>query len=547
MQVSARIGRGLAVAAGALLMLWPAILNRYPLMYPDSIGYLGDGRPLARILFRYAPKGYPAMRSEFYSLGIFPFHWNLTPWPIVVWQALLTSWVLWLTLRSVLPQRTARRFAATFLILVALLSLLTSVSWYVSLPMPDILGPLLYLAIYLLVFARETLSRGERRALSALAFWAITAHSTHLMLGVGICFLLALLRFWPRNWVPHVSTLRRGFSTTGLAHIALLIAIAIAAQLALHRYLYGHATLNGNHAPYLMARIVADGPGALYLRQHCATLDWAICSDVGHLPDNDDDFLWAPGVVWAGADARTQQRLLAEEMPLVLATLRAYPLQQAARSWANFTQQLNDFGVNDFDNNDRMQQSLAQLFPSSAFPSSATSYSRSLQARSIVPTNAFTILERWVVLPSALLLAVLLPWLWRTAFAGRDDRRGSQVKLKGWLSRTAYTGHDDRRGLRVKLKGWLRRTAFTEHDDRESGYSRQRLRLLGLVVIVVPTLFANAFLTAVLSSSDSRYQARVIWLVPLLAALVALDLLGQRGPATRPPSNSKMAHYCSSY
>jgi hypothetical protein len=173
------------------------------------------------------------------------------------------------------------------------------------------------------------------------------------------------------------------------------------------------------------------------------------------------------------------------------------------------------------------------------------------------------------VLPSALLLAVLLPWLWRTAFAGRDDRRGSQVKLKGWLSRTAYTGHDDRRGLRVKLKGWLRRTAFTEHDDRrglwvklkgsqrrtaftehddrESGYSRQRLRLLGLVVIVVPTLFANAFLTAVLSSSDSRYQARVIWLVPLLAALVALDLLGQRGPATRPPSNSKMAHYCSSY
>ena len=243
MQVSARIGRGLAVAAGALLMLWPAILNRYPLMYPDSIGYLGDGRPLARILFRYAPKGYPAMRSEFYSLGIFPFHWNLTPWPIVVWQALLTSWVLWLTLRSVLPQRTARRFAATFLILVALLSLLTSVSWYVSLPMPDILGPLLYLAIYLLVFARETLSRGERRALSALAFWAITAHSTHLMLGVGICFLLALLRFWPRNWVPHVSTLRRGFSTTGLAHIALLIAIAIAAQLALHRYHNGHPDL----------------------------------------------------------------------------------------------------------------------------------------------------------------------------------------------------------------------------------------------------------------------------------------------------------------
>ena len=55
-----------------------------------------------------------------------------------------------------------------------------------------------------------------------------------------------------------------------------------------------------------------------------------------------------------------------------------------------------------------MQQSLAQVIPSSAIPSSATSYSRSLQARSIVPTNAFTTLQRWVVLPSALLLAALL-------------------------------------------------------------------------------------------------------------------------------------------
>jgi hypothetical protein len=183
-----------------------------------------------------------------------------------------------------------------------------------------------------------------------------------------------------------------------------------------------------------------------------------------------------------------------------------------------------------------MQQSLAQVIPSSAIPSSATSYSRSLQARSIVPSNAFTILERWVVLPSALLLAVLLPWLWRTAFTGPDDRRGLRMKLKGSQWRAGYSGPDDRRGLRVKLQGWLSRTAFTGHDDRESGYSRQRLRLLGLFVIVVPTLFANAFLTAVLSSSDSRYQARVIWLVPLLAALSALDLLGQPGPRRERPA-----------
>ncbi len=468
-----RAASALAILLGAALLTWPALLNRYPLIYPDSISYLDDGRGIARALFLHRLTGFYAMRSEFYSLGIFPFHWNLTPWPIVAWQALLTSWVLWLVLRSILPHRTRRRFLITFLTLVALLSLLTSVSWYVSLPMPDLLGALLYLAIYLLVFARRTLSRAERWGLSLLVIWAITAHSTHLMLAIGLCFLLTLLLLWPRNWFPRGRRLRPASSLTGLAQIALLIVIAVAAQLALHAYLYGHATLNGNHPPYLMARIVADGPGALYLQQNCAHLDWAICASAGHLPDNDDDFLWSDGGVWAGADARTQQRLLAEEMPLVLATLRAYPRQQAVRSWDNFTHQLNDFGVNDFDNNDWMQQSLAQVIPSST-----KYYPRTLQARSVVPTNDFTILQRWVVFPSAILLAALLPWLWR--------------------------GH--------------------------------RVRLLGLIAIVLPALIANAFLTAVLSSSDSRYQARVIWLVPLLATLAALDLVGQRRPRRERPA-----------
>jgi hypothetical protein len=147
-------------------------------------------------------------------------------------------------------------------------------------------------------------------------------------------------------------------------------------------------------------------------------------------------------------------------MPLVRATLSAYPRQQFAASWANFTHQLNDFGVNDFDNNTWMQQSLT-----SVLPGSQPHYLRTLQARNSVPSNAFTILQRWIIIPSTLLLAALLPWLIRN----------------------------------------------------------RRQRLLGLTVVVIPTLIANALVTAVLSSSDSRYQARIVWLIPLLAALAILD------------------------
>src|SRR5579859_5152402 len=94
----ARLRYALAILLGALLLAWPALLNRYPLLYPDSVSYLQDGRAIARALILHQLDGFEAMRSEFYSLGIFSFHWNLTPWPIVALNALLTSWVLWLVL-----------------------------------------------------------------------------------------------------------------------------------------------------------------------------------------------------------------------------------------------------------------------------------------------------------------------------------------------------------------------------------------------------------------------------------------------------------------
>ena len=68
--------------------------------------------------------------------------------------------------------------------------------------------------------------------------------------------------------------------------------------------------------------------------------------------------------------------------------------------------------------------------------------------------------------------------------------------------------------LVIALLPWLWRT--------------RRTRLLGLFAVAVPALIGNAFVTAVFSGISSRYQSRVIWLVPLLAGLSVLDYLGCR-------------------
>jgi len=442
-----------AVMLGALLLCWPAFYNGFPLLYPDSMTYLGDGRVVARALFLHQFSDYYGVRSLFYSLGILPWHWNISPWPIVAWQSLLVAWVVWFVVRSV----ATRRMVARYLILILFLSLLTSAGWYADFIMPDILGPVLYLCIYLLAFARETLSRAERLALYVVACWGVTAHATHFLLAAGLCVLLFLFTAFERRPFP------KRFVAVG--EVAAILAVAAAAQMALHGYLYGKPSLSGDHPPYLMARIIADGPGRRYLEEHCPQLHWAVCNHLKELSDDSDNFLWgAEGPYDSSTDAEKKQ-LAQEEMPLVLDTVRAYPREQLMKSAANFRGQLLAFGLYGFDSSPWMLDQFNEVLPRAR-----SSYVGSRQAHDALPLDLLTDIQWWTIVASLAAIAVLIPLLWR----------------------------------------------------------RHSPRLIGLGLIVFPVIVANALVTGVLSVVDDRYGCRVIWLIPLLAGVFLVDWLTQR-------------------
>jgi hypothetical protein len=431
-------------------MLWPSLYNGFPLLYPDSITYIFDGHLVARALFLHRLSSYYGMRSFLYSLVILPFHWNGNPWPILLLQAALTALVLHLVVRSFVH----RHIEATYLAIVAFLSLGTTLSWYVSLIMPDILGPLLYLSVFLLVFAPDTLSRQHRWSLFALIAWAAASHITHLLLAVGLLLLLATLVLLRRT--SRTQRLR------SLGFAACALAVSTCATLALHGYLYGKPSLNGERPPYLMARLLADGPARQYLEQNCSHLQWVICQDVSRLPTNADDFIWEAGGIWDTASPAKQQQLLQEEMPLVLATLRAYPREQISRSAHNFLDQLQIFGIEDLDASSWV---LDQF--STTLPNQRAAYLASRQQRNELPIDLVTSIQNWIVVASLTLIAISFAILWRR-----------------WPS-----------------------------------------RLVWLSVIVVAILLANALLSGVLSMVDDRYQARVVWLLPLLAILALLEAI----------------------
>jgi hypothetical protein len=441
-----------AVLAGAFLMTWPALYNRYPLLYPDSMSYLQDGRLVARALFLHKFSPDYGGRSFIYALGILPFHWNINPWPIVALNALLTAYVIWLVVRSILPRQTV----GYYLVLILPLGFFTGLGWFVSLILPDILGPLLYLSIYLLVFARESLSRAERLVLVPIAWWAVASHVTHLILAGGFCVLfLALLAFRRsmRRWLR------------GIAEVAMIVLVAAAAHLALHAFLYGEPSLNGKRPPFLMARVIFDGPGRAYLQQHCHDAKFIICNYLAALPNDMNEFLWNLDGIWQTASPAIQEDLRREEMPFVLATLRTYPREELFISAKNFWRQLISFDLGDYGPNPWVLDVIDEVLPGARPHYLATS-----QAQDALPDDFSTTAQNWAVGISLVLIAAFTPFIWR----------------------------------------------------------HRKPRLVGLTTVVVFMLIANAFVTGVLSALEDRYQSRVIWLLPLLGGLFAMEWLDHR-------------------
>jgi hypothetical protein len=424
-----------------------------PLLYPDSLTYLADGRPVARALFLHQFSNYYGMRSLIYSLGIFPFHWDITIWPVAGLQTLLAAYVIWLVVRSIVTRNTFW----CYLILCAALGLLTTLSWFAVLILPDILGPILYLCVYLIVFARETLSRVERAAVIVIIWWAVASHGSHLIVAAGLCALLILLS------VLHCKFMQQRWRAIGV--VMIVITFSAAAQVGLNAYLTGKPALNADWPPILMARMIEDGPGRQYLEAHCPDAKFTICEDVEHLPSTTDEFLWSDTGIWQTASEEKQARLQHEEMRFALAVFRVYPVEQLKKSAANFGSQLTTFRMDDLGPADWVLSYFDQ-----AMPAEKSRYQRSRQFGEAMPFDFFSSVQGWTVIASLAAIAAFIPYLWR----------------------------------------------------------RRPARILGICLIIFSTVIMNAFVTGVLSAVEPRYQSRVIWLLPLLAALLILDWRGQR-------------------
>jgi hypothetical protein len=443
-----RYGAIAAILAGALLLVWPAFLNGYPLVFSDTGAFLHQTAP---------PPGGPLViwdKPHVYGPLLHAFHWRVSLWGPLLAQGLVVSWLLWVT------QRVLRNGASgwTHLAVCAAAALLTPAPFTVALLMPDVFAPAVLLALLLLAFGTRgdaALSATESLALFVIAALGIAAHLSHLPLAAAVAAFALLLT---RRIRP---ALRAAAPILG------------AALLLVGTNLWGHgrATLSPHGATFLLARLQADGPAAAVIRARCPDSGWYLCAFADRLPMDSDAFLWAPDSPVNRAPDGTPRflggALLSPEAGVIVGeTLRSRPVEVGWAMLRNMLAQLGMATAGDTLVDDHLAAAvrprIAEAFP----PRELTAYDAARQPRGTLPSAAALFL-----LPHA--PALLL-------------------------------------GAALAMLAWLR--AAQAHD----------LRRLGIVVGVLVGITANAFATGALSKPHLRYEARILWLVPIVAVLALL-------------------------
>lgn len=225
-------------------------------------------------------------------------------------------------------------------------------------------------------------------------------------------------------------------------------------------------------APLLTARFIADGPGADFVRAGCSGEAFVACRNLP-ASTNSDVYLWSGDPKLGGylpLDPDMRARMAAEDQRFALAVLRAYPLREGAMMVRNTVLQLATFPLTGLN-----EGCFAQTDCWSALPGPVRARLRETPAgHNAWPVQALDVLLYGVVIASAAAIALLVPALHRQP-----------------LGRT----------------------------------------LLLWVALTFVAMLACAFFGGALSQPQWRYQGRLIWLVPFLAAIAIL--LRQKCPRSQ--------------
>ena len=480
-----RTNQLLLIVAAACILMIPEVYNGGPFLYRDTATYIGYAeRAFVHFFGGNAWLSPPHALQNATSFGNFGgaadgeapavlsgrsiYYGTLSYLAAIAGslslvafvQALLTAWVIQRFLRMFFPTSPL-----VYLCTVALLTFGSSLGYFVSLTMPDVLAGLSILAFAILTLDYRRLSMADRIFLVLILAFAALAHSSHIPLLLGLLAAFLLL----------TALLHKGLRQYAAPSL-LILSVVCVGLLGEQAFAYSVKKAEGVEPvrlPHVSAHLIDIGPGDAYLRNHCPQSGFAICAAKDKLPLQWMEVLFCKTEacgVFSSATLSEKQAMGKEQLRFALAVFKEYP---GAVGWGLFREvarQLVMIGVDD-----------ARYGPEDlhAFKTRLTAqeYYRALHtsvARSAVLPEYFTAVSYASTCLSTFALLALFVWQRTQVFAPSMEDAMISDKLKMALA----------------------------------------IVILGLII--------NAAVCGGIAHAYGRFQSRVVWVLPLIGVAAAL-------------------------
>ena len=232
----------------------------------------------------------PVDRPITYGLFLRFFSFNYSAWFVILFQNFITAYVMYEFLKIFFLKM--KRFSLIYYSILLFLVLFTGIGWYSNQLMPDFFAPLIILIIFTLLISKD-ISIFSQILLSIILLGGLTTHFSHLVIAsLVIAFIIFIKVLFMRNLKEY--SFRRVFVVSALVFSGWIV-LPIINYITEKQFILS----KGSHV-FLMAHLNDTGVLKKFLNEYCTSnefKDCKLCQYKDSLPNDLATFIWSSNIL----------------------------------------------------------------------------------------------------------------------------------------------------------------------------------------------------------------------------------------------------------